>query len=88
MMNSGPISRVQQALTQIPRFQNGGIVQNLQIPQIPQLAMAGGGTVPSPGPVERFDVRLNGRPVSSTPAAGSQLRGLISELREASRGLA
>ena len=39
MMNSGPISRVQQALTQIPRFQNGSIVQNLHIPQIPQLAI-------------------------------------------------
>jgi hypothetical protein len=84
MMNYGPISRVQQAMREIPRFQTGGIVQNLHIPQ---LAMAGGGSVPSPGPIERFDIRLNGRSVASSNNSGSQLRGLLGELRDAGRGI-
>ncbi len=48
MMNYGPISRVQQALGEIPRFQAGGMVQNLRMPSMPQLAMAGGGQVTQP----------------------------------------
>ena len=54
---------------------------------IPQLALAGGGPVPSPGPVERFDIHLNGRPVSPAKDSTSQLRGLLQELKESSRGV-
>jgi TP901 family phage tail tape measure protein len=87
MMNYGPISRVQQALGEIPRFQAGGMVQNLRLPPMPQLAMAGGGMVPSSGPVERFDIRLDGRPVAASNDSTSQLKGLLHELKDRSRGL-
>ncbi len=83
LMNYGPISRIQQVMADIPRLQTGGIIPNIRVPR---LAMASGGPVPS-SPVERFDVRWNGRPVASSPDPGSQLRGLLDELKEGSRGL-
>ncbi len=87
MMNYGPISRVQEALSSVQHFQTGGMVQNLRLPPMPQLAMAGGGSVPSPGPIERFDIRLDGRPVATSNDSTSQLKGLLHELKDRSRGL-
>ena len=87
MMNYGPISRVQEALSSVQHFQTGGMVQNLRLPQMPELAMAGGGSVPSPGPIERFDIRLDSRPVASSNDSTSQLKGLLHELKDRSRGL-
>ena len=86
LMNYGSLSRIQRVMADLPRFQSGGIVQHMHRFPVPQLAMAGGGPVAA-GPVERFDVRWNGRPVASSPDPGSQLRGLLDELKESSRGL-
>ncbi len=86
LMNYGSISRIQRVMADLPGFQTGGIVQHMHMSPVPQLAMAGGGSVPA-APVERFDVRWNGRPVASSPDPGSQLRGLLDELKESSRGL-
>ena len=72
------------------QFPKEAISRAMSSPKIQQFAAGGavGNSPPSTGPLERFDIRLNGQPVASTLDAPSQLRGLLDELKRTSRGLA
>ena len=87
-INSAPMDSVRRLLPQLPGFQDGGIVNNIAIPAIPRLALAGGGQISQP-PVEgvvRLDMTMNGRPAASITSPRQQVRQLVDALKELQRG--
>ncbi len=70
----------------LPRFAQGGLVRNLVIPTLPQVAFAGGGSVtPQVTEVIRIDLTSNGHPSASILAQPFGAREFVNTLRELER---
>ncbi|MBF0141818.1 MAG: hypothetical protein HQL74_16290, partial [Magnetococcales bacterium] len=82
------IDAIRFKMPDIPRFEFGGVVRNLVIPTVPQVALAGGGAVPTQvAEVIQLNLSINDRPKASITAPRADIRGIVSALRELERGM-
>ena len=81
-INFAPESAVRAAMGNIQGLAGGGIVQNIQMPQLVPVAAG-----PASGSSRRVDVFVNGKEIDPGGDRGSLADALVTELKDLSRGV-